>query len=89
MTMLCEAASDIEHFSKNILTPITFMTDNWPHFARTEHSASSRSETKNLIHTFSTEIKDKSWDIIDVARLTRQQSPVKLHNCGVTAEVLR
>lgn len=67
------------------------MTDNWPHFARTEHCASSRSETKNLIHTFSTEIKDKSWgwDIIDVARLTSQQSPVKLHNCGVTAEVLR
>ena len=65
------------------------MTDNWPHFARTEHSASSRSETKNLIHTFSTEIKDKSWDIIDVARLTRQQSPGKLRNCGVTAQVLR
>ena len=50
------------------------MTDNWPHFAGAEHCASSRSETKNLIHTFSTEIKDKSWgwDIIDVARLTRQ-----------------
>ena len=65
------------------------MTDNWPHFARTEHCASSRSETENSIHAFSTEIKDKSWDIIDVSRLTSQQTPVKLHNCGVTAQVLR